>query len=284
MAVQETAVKEGRLEMTPQQNAQWLDVLLEMPREAVGIHFLMTKEEYESFPADAPERRMSYCTMVRRATKGISQKAHLGHMACGGGSTALGLSKPTEAMIDGTRRMGQGAYHDLCTCRKVSKNMVYCEHHLYGVGIVPLKDCEKDPDVVIFVCNPFNAMRIMQGYAYRNGHASNICLSGMQAVCQECTSRPYELDQINISMMCSGTRMLTGWRKDELGIGVPYHMLDQIVTGLRETVNPLERNHEKREIAGKLSEHGLDGQLDIVMNKNYDDNCYVGGPAGEPGK
>ncbi len=270
--------------MTLQENAKWIEALLDMPRKPVGIHFLMTQEEYENFPAKAPGNRMSYCTMVRRATQGLSQKAHLGHMACGGGSTALGLSSPTKEMIDGTRRLSQGAYHDLCTCRKVSKNMVYCEHKLYGIGITPLEDCPRNPDVVIFICNPFNGMRLLQGNAYYNGHAQNICLSGMQAICQECTSRPYEMDQINISMMCSGTRMLAGWQKDELGIGMPYHLLEQVVMGLRETVNPLERNREKKEIALRLEECGLKDKLDIVMNKNYDDNCYKGGKAGEAGK
>lgn len=270
--------------MNPKENAKWIDVLLELDRQPVGIYFLLSKEEYDSFPAEEPKRKMSYCTMVRRATLGTSQKAHLGHMACSGGSTALGLSAPTDESMDGSRRLKQGAYRDLTTCRKVSKGMVYCEHKLYGVGIVPLRDCETNPDTVIFVCNPFNAMRLFQGNAYYNGHASNISLSGMAAICQECTSRPYELDQINMSMMCSGTRMLAGWKKDELGIGMPYHLMEEVVEGLKNTVNPLERNKNKKEISAKLIEAGLDGQLEVIMNKNYDDNCYVGGLAEEPGK
>lgn len=270
--------------MTPQQNAQWLDALLDLPRQPVGIHFLIEKEDYDAFPAEEPKNRMSYCTLVRKATQGKAQKVHLGHMACGGGATALGLSEPTAQMKDGTRRLKQGAYKDLGVCRKMSKNMVYCCHKAYGVGIVPLKNCPVPPDVVIFVCNPFNAMRISQGYAYNNGHVSNISFSGMQAICQECTSRPFELDSINMSMMCSGTRMLAGWQKDELGIGMPYHLLGQVIEGLKETVNPLERNREKGEIARRMEEKGLKGQIEIVMNKNYDDGCYTGGPAGKPGK
>ena len=106
----------------------------------------------------------------------------------------------------------------------------------------------------------------------------------MAAICQECTSRPYELDQINMSMMCSGTRMLAGWKKDELGIGMPYHLMEEVVEGLKNTVNPLERNKNKKEISAKLIEAGLDGQLEVIMYKNYVDNCYVGGLAEEPGK
>ena len=95
--------------MTTYEEALWLEVLLDLPRRPVGIHFLMTKEDYDAFPAEAPQNRMSYCTMVRKASQGIAQKAHLGHMACIGGATALGLVEPTEEMKDGTRRYKQWA-------------------------------------------------------------------------------------------------------------------------------------------------------------------------------
>lgn len=78
--------------------------------------------------------------------------------------------------------------------------------------------------------------------------------------------------------------MLAGWKKDELGIGMPYHLLEQVIEGLKSTVNPLERNREKEQITLRMEEKGLSGQLDIVMNKNYDDGCYTGGSVGKPGK
>ena len=49
-------------------------------------------------------------------------------------------------------------------------------------------------------------------------------------------------------------------------------------------MNPLERNKEKEQIISRMEQRGLLGQLRIVMNKNYDDDCYIGGPAGKPGK
>lgn len=270
--------------MTTHQNAQYLEALLNLSRKPVGIKFLLTKQEYESFPADELGSRMSYCTVVRRASGGKCQKFHLGHMACVGGSTALGLEKPTEIMLSGERRFSQGAYKDLCVCRKVSKKMTCCRHSAYGVAVLPLERFEQDPDVVILVCNPFSAMRIVQGYAYKHGQAENICLSGMQAICQECTSFPYENDQFNLSMLCSGTRMLASWSKDEMAIGMPYHLFEQIVEGVKATVNPLERNAEKEAIKNRLAQSSLDDGFDIVFGRNYDDNCYKGGPVGEPSK
>lgn len=127
-------------------------------------------------------------------------------MACSGGATALGLEIPTEEMLSGERRYSQGAYNNLDICKKVSNNMKYLKKQVYGVLTLPLEEFEKmkgvNPDVIIFVCNPFNAMRIVQGYANMRGHVNNISISGMQAICQEVTSLPYVNNQLNMSLMC----------------------------------------------------------------------------------
>lgn len=267
-------------------NSKWIKVLLDLDREPIAVKFIESKEEYDSYEVDEPKRRMSYCTITRRVSKGEQFKFHRGHMACSGGATALGLEIQTEEMLSGERRFSQGAYNNLDICKKVSRDMKYKKKGVYGIIILSLEGFEKiegiNPDVVIFVCDSFNSMRIVQGYANMRGHAHNISLSGMQAICQEVTSLPYENNQLNMSLMCSGTRLLAGWNNDELAIGIPYHILDDVVKGLRDTVNPLERNKRKERIESKLKESNLESELEIVYNKNYDDNCYVGGLVGDP--
>ena len=140
-----------------------------------------------------------------------------------------------------------------------------------------VKDYNEEPDVVIFVCKPYQAMRLSHGYAYHHGYANEIKLSGMQAICEECTSYPYENGCFNVSMMCSGTRMMAGWKDDEMGVGMPYRIFIDVLDGLIKTVNPLERNKHKKIIKEKLEKNNLSDLLDIRMNENYDDSCYIGG-------
>lgn len=268
---------------------KWITTLLDLDREPVGVKFLLSKEDYQALEVKEPSRRISYCSLVSKSSAGEAYKFHKGHMACSGGSTALGLEKPTEEMLSGERRLSQGAYNDLEVCKKVSSNMKYCQHDIYGASVMPLEKyntfSDFTPDVIIFICNPFTAMRIIQSYAYKRGHASNICVSGMQAICQESTSLPYINNQLNISLMCSGTRLLAKWENDEMAIGIPYNMLGDIVEGLRKTVNPLERNPRKRIIEKKLKQENISTEIEIIFNKNYDDKCYIGGNIGEaPGK
>ena len=258
--------------------AQWTEALLSLKRKPVGVKFLLTREDYLKWEAHENKNKMSYCTVVRRATEGHAQKIHAGNMACMGGSLALGFLPPSEEVVSGLRRYRQGAYRDLGVCRQVSKNMVYCEHRPYGAAVMPLETFTERPDVVIVVCDAFCAMRLAQGYAYHHGHIKNIQLAGMQAMCQECTSYPYENNQPNITLMCSGTRMLGGWQNDELAVGMPYKLYLDTVDGLQNTVNPLERDHGKTAIDQRLKESGLDdGSLAIVYGKNYDDGAYHGG-------
>src|SRR4051812_41264294 len=91
----------------------------------------------------------------------------------------------------------------------------------------------------------------------------------MQALCEECTTRPFENNGVNISMLCSGTRCVAQWRKDELGIGIPFNMLSLIVDGLKNTFNHMDQNLEMRLIEGKLKKYSLEDERTMIYGKNY---------------
>lgn len=145
----------------------------------------------------------------------------------------------------------------------------------YGVEIAPLSDyVSYDLDVVILITNPYNAMRITQGYAYHNGPIKNVQFSGMQALCEECMTRPFENNEVNISMLCSGTRCVAQWQKDEPGIGIPFNKLSLIVDGLKNIINHMDQNPEKRLIESKLKKYGLEDEVTIIYGKNYYNGNY----------
>lgn len=263
--------------MTVMKSCVLIGALLGLERQPVGIRFLTNKEEYQSFAAEENSNRMSYCTGVRKATQGQKLKMRAAHQACAGGAAALGFIQQTEENISGARRLKMSCYDQLGTSRAVSREMVYCAHQLYGVGILPLQDCDSEPDVVIVVCNAYNAMRLVQGHAYHHGFAKEMKTAGLQAICHDCTSFPYEKTRLNISMLCAGTRMLAGWKADELAVGLPFSLWADMVDGVKNTVNPYERNPAKVQIASRLEEAGIGEALAIEMSHNYDDGCYKGG-------
>lgn len=253
----------------------WVETLLELERKPVGVKFLLSESDFESSELVVPSRGTPYCTAIRNAGNGRKCKMDAAHCSCIAASRALGMADITEEVSSGSRHVKLGVYENLCISRSVAKDMVYCNHKCVGVEIMPLEDfTDRDPDMVIIVTNPFNSMRIVQGYAYHFGQLKNIKMSGMCAICQDCTSYPFEKNTINLSMLCSGTRCVSQWGKDEMGIGIPYHYLDKIVSGILNTVNPMENNKDKKIISNKLDTNGLKDKLEIVYNQNYYKGAY----------
>ncbi|WP_188398918.1 DUF169 domain-containing protein [Sporomusa sp. GT1] len=255
--------------------AKWLDILLDLRRKPVGIKFLLTEADYTQSLAKVPQNGMPYCTAVKWAGQGRSYKMDAAHCSCFAASRALGMADITEDALSGSRHAKLGVYENLGVSRAVARDMVYCAHKCAGVEIMPLEQyTTSNPDVVILVTTPYNAMRITQAYAYHHGQLKNIKMAGMCAICQECTSYPHERNMPNISMLCSGTRCVAQWSKDELGIGIPYHYLEPVINGLRRTVNPMEFNQDKERIAQRLAEAGQADTMEIVLSQNYYTGAY----------
>jgi uncharacterized protein (DUF169 family) len=255
-----------------------LESLLQIKRKPVAVKFLLDEPEFSVFKADKKNNMIVYCNAVARASFGRTFKLEAKNLACSGSARALGFIKPDDDTISGSRRVKNGSYRDLCISRNISTHMVYCQHTIFGIGITPLDKYEhtENPDIILFITDSYDAMRIIQGYAYHYGHAKNIRLAGMQAICQECTSYPFETNDINVSMLCPGTRMLAQWARDEIVIGIPFNKYEMIVDGVLRTVNPFERNDNKKTIEEKLKANDLENVLKIEYNKNYDDGGYTG--------
>lgn len=254
----------------------WLDILLALQRLPVGMRFLYDKPEYTACQYAETSGPKPYCVAVRDATKGAALKMHASHFSCVAGGRALGVIKPhndcvpANTVISGKRFAGMNIYEDFCVGRQVAKDMVYCEHEVYGTALAPLAHyTDAAPDVIIIIANPRNAMRLIQAHAYHSGQIKNFKLVGNQAICQECTSYPFERNCLNISMLCAGTRRLARWSDDEMGLGFPRNLLPEIIKGLRATSNAMDNNTQKKRIQAKLREHGLEGEHEVKLNNNY---------------
>ena len=105
----------------------------------------------------------------------------------------------------------------------------------YGVAVVPLKDCEQTPDVVIVMTNAYQSMRMVQGYEYGTGRKPAIDMGAMQGMCSELTISPYLTGEMNVSVLCPSTRMLCKWSENDMAVGIPYELFEQIVEGVEAT-------------------------------------------------
>lgn len=253
-----------------------LDTFLDLERKPVGIKLLFSEEEYDNINMPEINGKIAYCTAVRDAGKSRCLKLKLKNFACLGAAKALGLLKQTNEDLSGQRRYDNGSYKNLAVSRSFNLDRNYFDFEIYGVCIGPLEDFLIKPDAVIIVTNTFNAMRLTQAYAYNFGQIKDIRFAGMQAICYECTTEAINNNDISFSLLCSGTRMLCQWGKDEVGIGMPLDLLKVVVEGLEDTVNAFERDKNKKIIEDKMKLNKLDNNLEIVYGKNYDTGSYSG--------
>lgn len=222
----------------------------------VGIKFLHTQAEYQESPVTEVRGRISYCSMIRLVIRGYSFKMSLEKSRCQGASRALGLERPDPMAKAGKRYFHLGMYDSQCTAKNVYKNANLLDHEVFGIQAQPLEYCEDNIDVVMLILNPYQGMRIVQGYTYHFGLCSNFKFSGNQGICLECTARPYESNDMNLSLLCSNTRYSAKWKDSEMGIGIPYNKFHLLVDGIIKTINPSETDVAKKDILKRAGELG----------------------------
>jgi uncharacterized protein (DUF169 family) len=253
-----------------------IESYLDLDRKPVGIKFFFDKDEFENFEIPQRDRKVTYCNSVQLASKGSSMKLTKENQACPNGAMALKMREVPEPMANGKGRFSKNIYKDVETSKSISDEMLFLEEEPVGIAVMPLENYKEDPDVVVVVSKSYNIMRMIQGHGYFNGYTNNLKTVGLQAVCHDLTTYPYNTKDINITLLCPGTRLVADWQVDEIGIGIPFEKWNEVVEGVKETTNPFERDDKKESIKKRLEERGLDPS-GIRFNENYDDGSYSGG-------
>lgn len=250
-----------------QKEVEQLKLSLGLDREVVGVKFIFIKEEYEDLGVEEFSKKSTFCAMTYQAMNGKTLKAKEDSFTCRGGPETLGMDEPDNYILSGKQFSTFGLYKSLVVSRQVQNELTFINQKIYGVLVGPLKDME-DADVVMFLANGRQVMRVVQAYTYRYSMPKKIGMIGNQGICSDLVARPYNENDLNISALCAGARMHTKADDGEMGIGLPINIFDDLVDGVIQTTNPALDNHQKR-----LLEERLDGSdilgIDIEYNKMY---------------
>lgn len=246
-----------------------LKTFLNLQREPVAVRFLFGEQDYLDNPCSELPAKIAYCVMVRKACDGRHFKVRDQHFRCLSGARALGVLETDEYVMSGQHFSKSGLYEDLCVSHAVQQNITFMPHGTTGVEIGPLKDFVREPHVVLILCTPYAAMRTLQGHVYKSGVQTGIRMAGNQAICSECTAVPHTTGDINLSMLCTGTRFMAKWREDEMGIGIPYPRLHDLLDGIEQTVNPTETDVNKKRI------YENQAALGVALEERYGDNYCI---------
>jgi uncharacterized protein (DUF169 family) len=205
--------------------------LLNLEGLPVGVKLLNSLDEIpnEVEEMEVPQR---HCGMIQRARlRGRTFHAPPSKHQCKVAATALGLMKPSQELRE---HQLQELYQTRHRFRTEDLLWSYVEAAprlpnphasvLYG----PLGSIPTDPDSVVVVCNPLQAMRIIQSYQHITGRRVKASLGAQFSFCIDGTATPISTKDLNIAIGCEATRRLEGLREHELAIGFPYTLAGEL--------------------------------------------------------
>ncbi len=241
--------------------ARMLDCTLGLARHPVGIGLLPDKAAFDACPLPRVRHRISYCTMVMlasRKSRPLGRKAEGTNFACPGSAHVFGFLPTDESMASGRRFLEFGLYDRLETAAGTQADMARLDTPPHGVAVAPLAFWQTEPDTVLFILEPYQAMRLIQARSYRTGVQRSFSMVGNRGICSECTAVPLKDNRMNLSLLCSNTRFSARWKDSELGLGVPYSLLPDLVRDLIATLDACEPDGRKDAIRKRCGESGVD--------------------------
>ncbi|MBP2031259.1 uncharacterized protein (DUF169 family) [Methanohalophilus levihalophilus] len=178
----------------------------ELPLTPVAVKFNSDETPNISSP-------MRYCEMVRKsAALGTTFTATVDEMSCASAEVSLGFTEPS--------------YGEVYPRVKPADTK--------QITVSPLDKTEFEPDAVVVVGSSAKLMRIAATLAKVEGGMIASKFKGEFAVCGECTAIPVMENKTNLSMLCSGARMFSDYRSDELAFGFPLDSFVHLVESLKE--------------------------------------------------
>ena len=181
----------------------------ELPSSPVAIRIINDSSEKKT-----SSQPMRYCEMVRRsAFYGESFVFGVEELTCTSAELALGFTDPS--------------YGEVYPRIKPANTKL--------VSVSSLEKTEKKPDVVVIIGNPRKIMRISTILSQlHEKQPVEVKFKGEFAVCGECTAIPFIEKKVNLSLLCNGARMFSGYRDDEVVMGFPLDDFVRIAESTEE--------------------------------------------------
>ena len=181
----------------------------ELPSSPVAVRILSDGAEQKT--STSP---MRFCEMVRRsAVYGESFVFGVEELTCTSAELALGFTEPT--------------YGEVYPRIKPANTKL--------VSVSPLEKTEKKPDVVVVIGTPRKIMRVSTILSQlHEKQPVEVKFKGEFAVCGECTAIPFMEKKVNLSLLCNGARMFSGYRDDEIVMGFPLDDFIRIAESTEE--------------------------------------------------
>ena len=181
-------------------------------------------------------RTMACSAFYQAARKGVTFNITAATCSCPGGTTFLGLSVPTPdraALVQ--QFLIEGEKFASCSASLFRSRTLGQGQPPIGVGkyvvVGPMEQFELKPDLVLFLCNPAQASRLVTLSSYETGIPVQGQLSS--STCGGAITYPLSTGRPNISLLDTSSRHLVkGFKDSDLIFSAPFFIVRSIVESI----------------------------------------------------
>jgi uncharacterized protein (DUF169 family) len=204
---------------------------LDLKKSPVAVKFVLREKDIpEGIEKIADGAR--HCEMVQKASQGEIFYSTAEEQACKGGASALGLMEAPEKVKTGEMYQSLGRFSSLGSARRTMNQVPKIENIMYGLIYAPLEKANFDPDVIIIICNPAQALKLAQAMVYTLGGRVEADFAGIQSICADAVAGPFINKRPNITLGCSGSRKFADIQPDEVIVGMNGENIGCVVNAL----------------------------------------------------
>lgn len=204
---------------------------LNLSKSPVAIKFVLREEDIPE-GIKKIENGARHCELVQKASQGERFYATAEEQTCKGGASALGLMEAPEKVKTGEMYQSLGRFSSLGSAKRTMEEIPKIEPMMYALVYAPLEEVEFDPDVIVMICNPAQAMKLAQAMIYTLGGRVEADFSGIQSICADAVAGPFTRKRPNITLGCSGSRKYANIQPDEVIVGLNGENIGCIVNAL----------------------------------------------------
>ncbi len=204
---------------------------LGLDKSPVAIKFVLREEDIPEGIKKIDEN-IRHCEMVQKAAQGETFYATAEEQMCKGGSSAIGLIETPEKIKTGEFYQNLGRFSSLGSAKRTMESIPKIDPMMKAIIYAPLEEVKFDPDVIVVIGNPAQALKLAQAMIYTRGGRVEASFSGIQSICADAVAGPFINNTANITLGCSGSRQYAGIKEDEVIVGMNGENIGCVVTAL----------------------------------------------------
>lgn len=180
------------------------------------------------------DEKKRHCEFVQDARlKGNKGYATSEEHLCKGGAGVMGIETLPETVATGSMYYKLGNFETAEGALETVNAIPKARENYYASLYAPLESAEFDPDVVILILTPKQALKVSQSYLRKKGGRISSDYSGIQSLCADAVAAVKERGIPNMTLGCNGSRKFAQIADEEVIIGLPPENLEDIVEALK---------------------------------------------------